>query len=121
MPMPSLVISRCRADWATVCLLWRECTQTAVGCKVIPPPRLAARESAQVARVVVFCRLQPTLQGRFAEATASGLAPVGQSARQWRLKGGLRSMQDTILQSVGRTPLVRLRRVTEGLQATVCI
>jgi cystathionine beta-synthase len=28
-------------------------------------------------------------------------------------------MQDTILQSVGRTPLVRLRRLTEGLQASV--
>jgi cystathionine beta-synthase len=30
-------------------------------------------------------------------------------------------MQETILQSVGRTPLVRLRRVTEGLQAIVCV
>src|SRR5881398_2311069 len=30
-------------------------------------------------------------------------------------------MQDTILQSVGRTPLVKLRRVSEGLQATVCV
>jgi cystathionine beta-synthase len=30
-------------------------------------------------------------------------------------------MQETILQSVGRTPLVKLRRVTEGLQATVCV
>lgn len=28
-------------------------------------------------------------------------------------------MQETILQSIGRTPLVRLRRVTEGLQASV--
>src|SRR5215813_807044 len=28
-------------------------------------------------------------------------------------------MQETILQSVGRTPLVQLRRVTEGLQARV--
>jgi cystathionine beta-synthase len=28
-------------------------------------------------------------------------------------------MQETILQSVGRTPLVRLRRLTEGLQASV--
>jgi cystathionine beta-synthase len=28
-------------------------------------------------------------------------------------------MQDTILQSIGRTPLVQLRRVTEGLQARV--
>src|SRR4030088_1538848 len=28
-------------------------------------------------------------------------------------------MQETILQSVGRTPLVRLRRVSEGLKATV--
>ena len=28
-------------------------------------------------------------------------------------------MQETILQSVGHTPLVRLRRVTEGLKATV--
>jgi cystathionine beta-synthase len=30
-------------------------------------------------------------------------------------------MQETILQFVGRTPLVKLRRVTEGLQATVCV
>jgi cystathionine beta-synthase len=30
-------------------------------------------------------------------------------------------MQETILQSVGRTPLVKLRRVVEGLQATVCV
>ena len=30
-------------------------------------------------------------------------------------------MLDSILQSVGRTPLVRLRRMTEGLQATVAI
>jgi cystathionine beta-synthase len=30
-------------------------------------------------------------------------------------------MQETILQTVGRTPLVKLRRVTEGLQATVCV
>jgi cystathionine beta-synthase len=30
-------------------------------------------------------------------------------------------MQDTILQSVGRTPLVRLRRLTEGLQASVYV
>jgi cystathionine beta-synthase len=30
-------------------------------------------------------------------------------------------MQETILQSVGRTPLVRLRRLTEGLQAPVYI
>src|ERR1700730_4416269 len=28
-------------------------------------------------------------------------------------------MQDTILQSIGKTPLVRLRRVTEGLKANV--
>ncbi len=28
-------------------------------------------------------------------------------------------MHDTILQSIGKTPLVRLRRVTEGLQAQV--
>jgi cystathionine beta-synthase len=28
---------------------------------------------------------------------------------------------DSILQSVGRTPLVRLHRVTEGLSATVCV
>src|SRR6202048_4738311 len=37
------------------------------------------------------------------------------------MKGGMRPMQDTILQSVGRTPLVRLRRVSEGLQAAVCL
>jgi cystathionine beta-synthase len=30
-------------------------------------------------------------------------------------------MQETILQSVGRTPLVRLRRVTEGLKAAVYV
>jgi cystathionine beta-synthase len=30
-------------------------------------------------------------------------------------------MQESILQSVGRTPLVKLRRLTEGLQATVCV
>jgi cystathionine beta-synthase len=30
-------------------------------------------------------------------------------------------MHDTILQSVGRTPLVRLRRLTEGIQATVAV
>src|SRR5438477_2527952 len=30
-------------------------------------------------------------------------------------------MQETILQSVGRTPLVRLRRVTEGLKASVYV
>ena len=30
-------------------------------------------------------------------------------------------MQDTILQSVGRTPLVRLRRLTEGLQASLYV
>src|SRR5215468_550944 len=34
---------------------------------------------------------------------------------------GERHMQETILQSVGRTPLVRLRRVVEGVQATICI
>src|SRR5499427_1533842 len=37
------------------------------------------------------------------------------------MKGGTRPMQDNILQSVGRTPLVRLRRVSEGLQAAICI
>src|SRR6516162_7914006 len=37
------------------------------------------------------------------------------------MKGGTRPMQDNILQSVGRTPLVRLRRVAEGLQAAVCV
>src|SRR5881409_2824975 len=30
-------------------------------------------------------------------------------------------MQDTILQSIGKTPLVRLRRLSEGLQAAVCV
>jgi cystathionine beta-synthase len=30
-------------------------------------------------------------------------------------------MQDTILQSIGRTPLVRLRRVTEGVQASIYV
>src|SRR6266853_26699 len=30
-------------------------------------------------------------------------------------------MQETILQSVGQTPLVQLRRVTEGLQARVYV
>ena len=30
-------------------------------------------------------------------------------------------MLETILQSVGRTPLVKLRRMTEGLQATVAV
>ncbi len=30
-------------------------------------------------------------------------------------------MQDTILQSIGRTPLIRLRRVTEGLTASVYV
>src|SRR5262245_22968729 len=30
-----------------------------------------------------------------------------------------RTMQETILQSVGKTPLVRLRRLTEGLTAAV--
>jgi cystathionine beta-synthase len=30
-------------------------------------------------------------------------------------------MQETILQSIGRTPLIRLRRLTEGLQASVYI
>src|SRR5438270_12222919 len=30
-------------------------------------------------------------------------------------------MQETILQSVGRTPLVRLRRLSEGLQAPVYV
>src|SRR6202166_42591 len=30
-------------------------------------------------------------------------------------------MQETILQSIGRTPLVRLRRLTEGLQAKVYV
>src|SRR5437764_14252245 len=30
-----------------------------------------------------------------------------------------KNMQDSILQSIGRTPLVRLRRVTEGLKAAV--
>jgi len=30
-------------------------------------------------------------------------------------------MQDTILQSIGRTPLIKLRRLTEGLQANVYI
>src|SRR6188474_3346369 len=30
-------------------------------------------------------------------------------------------MQESILQSVGRTPLVRLRRLTEGLQASVYV
>src|ERR1700733_13482682 len=28
-------------------------------------------------------------------------------------------MQDTILQSIGRTPLVRIRRLSEGLEATI--
>src|SRR6267142_1665948 len=31
------------------------------------------------------------------------------------------SMQETILQSIGRTPLVRLRRLTEGLKASVYV
>ena len=30
-------------------------------------------------------------------------------------------MQESILQSVGRTPLVRLRRLAEGLQASVAV
>src|SRR5207302_628255 len=30
-------------------------------------------------------------------------------------------MQDTILQSIGRTPLVRLQRMAEGLQAKVYV
>src|SRR5712664_4148384 len=30
-------------------------------------------------------------------------------------------MQETILHSIGKTPLVRLRRVTEGLQASVYV
>src|SRR5947208_5676314 len=30
-------------------------------------------------------------------------------------------MQESILQSVGRTPLIRLRRLNEGLQAAVCV
>src|SRR5438132_1544311 len=30
-------------------------------------------------------------------------------------------MQETILQSVGRTPLVRLRRLAEGLQASIYV
>src|SRR5881398_2164247 len=30
-------------------------------------------------------------------------------------------MQDTILQSVGRTPLIKLRRIVEGLQASVYV
>src|SRR4051794_24710227 len=30
-------------------------------------------------------------------------------------------MHESILESVGRTPLVRLRRLAEGLQATVCV
>src|SRR5437764_5289831 len=30
-----------------------------------------------------------------------------------------KNMQDSILQSIGKTPLVRLRRVTEGLKASV--
>src|SRR5262249_26652553 len=30
-------------------------------------------------------------------------------------------MQDTILQSIGKTPLVRLRRLTEGLKASVYV
>src|ERR1043165_1429382 len=30
-------------------------------------------------------------------------------------------MQESILQSVGRTPLVRLRRMSEGLKANVCV
>src|SRR5205807_1846971 len=31
------------------------------------------------------------------------------------------AMQETILQSIGRTPLVRLRRLTEGLQASLYV
>ena len=30
-------------------------------------------------------------------------------------------MQETILQSIGKTPLVKLRRLTEGLQASVYV
>lgn len=30
-------------------------------------------------------------------------------------------MLESILQSIGRTPLVKLRRLTEGLQATVAV
>src|SRR5207245_1225861 len=31
------------------------------------------------------------------------------------------SMQENVLQSIGRTPLVRLRRVVEGLQASIYV
>src|ERR1700738_4270017 len=37
------------------------------------------------------------------------------------MKGGMRPMQDTILQSVGWTPLVRLRRMATDVPATVCV
>src|SRR5947209_5091535 len=36
-------------------------------------------------------------------------------------RSGRINMQETILQSIGKTPLVRLRRVTEGLKADVYV
>jgi cystathionine beta-synthase len=49
------------------------------------------------------------------EAAPAGLAATCPQVTM--TNGG--TMQETILQSVGRTPLVRLRRVTEGLKAAV--
>ncbi len=37
------------------------------------------------------------------------------------LPNGVAAMQETILQSIGKTPLVRLRRVTEGLTACIYV
>src|SRR5437588_6919140 len=49
-------------------------------------------------------------------------APPAPEAQGWRRAGkDTDPMHDTILQSIGWTPLVRLRRLAEQIPATVCV
>src|SRR5437899_9359036 len=70
----------------------------------------------------------PEPQNRLALAAGSGgeyshsgreTASGEQLLRDVRILGW--HMQESILQSIGRTPLVRLRRLVEGLQASVYV
>src|SRR5207302_9298368 len=62
-----------------------------------------------------------TRGGRLGLLGKAGPGDNGHLAAGLARRSGETIMQETILQSVGRTPLVKLRRVSEGLQATVCV
>src|SRR4051794_33064563 len=56
---------------------------------------------------------RPREPGRAADGVAR---PTG-----WRANHGGWPMRENVLQAVGHTPLVRLRRLAEGVRAAVCV